>query len=111
MALAEELFEVVRSRRNWRNAKDVCKDIAAFIEAREEAERERVKAVIKEFWKTECAAFSQINRIYPPKVEMLPAGMYVIKMPSGEVSVGKWEDEFAAYRGWEYRPIKNPFKE
>lgn len=114
MTLKEELVELVRAKSIgsvWRSVDDVVDEVASFIERREEAERERVKAVVRDKPRSGWQVEFLIAQLYPPKVEMLPAGMYAVRSSGGTIWLFSSDVPFRSDENTEYRSIKNPFEE
>lgn len=90
MTLKEELNRILHDSESHSQE---LEELLRFIERREEAERERVKAAIY------------------PKVKMLPAGSYARMSASGAMSYQYSASDFVPTDGYEYRRFKNPFDE
>lgn len=81
--------------------------LVAFIEKREEAERRRVKKLIKTLVSGPLDVALE-RLLYPPKKEKLPPGYYWM-MKNGNVRMYQADEEFTPMEGVEYREANHPF--
>ncbi len=104
MTLREELRVILPTHSNY------AEKVEALIEKREEAERERVRAIILEDtprsgWQPEYL----VSRLYPPKVEKLKAGWYAVRLFGGHAYLQDYKEDFLPAKDMEYRRLENPF--
>lgn len=113
--LKEDLVAMLRSN-GWSENCEWVRKLTDFIEQREEAERERVKAALSKWMQRSMTSGEVIGQvypphIYPPKVKVLPAGWYAVKRTDGLEMPFSSNQEFEPWKDCQYIPIKNPFEE
>lgn len=86
-------------------------ELEELIEAREAAERERVKQTLRNVLKIRegCGSIDLvIQALYPP--DTLPAGDYLVRDKTGRIWFERRSHEFPPTQGYEYKQITNPFE-
>ncbi len=108
MSLREDVSECLSSNRGLVKTLEA---IVKLIEQREQAERDRIKEIIKRNYLYDAASI--IELIYPT-VKKLPAGWYAYRhnfKPPEKVHFHYFAYEFEPQVDTEYLPVINPFQQ